>query len=492
MEGELVIAINAGGTATTLGDIEYGRDRFYTGGAINTTSDLISGVDDDTLFQSERYGDYSYEIPVTNASYSLALHFVELYQTEAAARSFSVSVEGQQVLESVDLFSLVGHDGAFSYEVPSIEVSDGKLSIRLEASVDNATLSGFAVYSADGGEIVEPQANKALEHLVPSAEAVGLKLANRFNNQTVRFNSVANLPGDGYKTACEWYGSTAIASLTDNQSLLNSLVTKFNPLKQNFIDAMFGGDAHVDRYVFAIVPLEIYLQTLDTSYLSLGTQVADRQQVTNQTRDAIDDMFMMTGLQLQAYRATGDSKYLDFMASTMVDYLAFQQQNGLFFHNVQQARTYWGRGNGWFAAGMAEIMRDLPETHQHFQTIENGYKKMMQGLLPFQMSDGLWAQVIDLPNDPNNWGETSGTAMFTYAMVAGVKRGVLDADIYVPVIEKAWQGLQSQINDNGDIRNVCVGTWYKSSPQEYMALARLTGDGHGQAPVLWVAAELLR
>ncbi len=331
-----------------------------------------------------------------------------------------------------------------------------------------------------------------LAQLVPSAEAVGLKLANRFNNQQLSFSSVANLPGDGYKSACEWYGAIAIANLTGDQPLLNSLVAKFSPLRQNFVEAMFGGEAHVDRYIFGIVPLEIYLQTLDETYRSLGTQVADRQQTTNQTRDAIDDMFMMTGLQLQAYRATGDSKYLDFMASTMVDYLSFQQSNGLFFHNTTQARTYWSRGNGWFAAGMAEMMRDLPETHQYYPTIESGYKRMMQGLLPYQLDSGLWSQVINLPNDPNNWGESSGTAMFTYAMVAGVKRGVLDADTYVPVIEKAWAGLQDQINDNGDIRNVCIGTWYKDSPQEYMGLARLTGDGHGQAPVLWVVAELLR
>lgn len=338
-------------------------------------------------------------------------------------------------------------------------------------------------------EHVKPE---QLAHLVPSAEAVGLKLANRFNNQQISFNSVANLPGDGYKTACEWYGSVAIANLTDNQQLLNSLVAKFNPLKQNFVSAMFGGDAHVDRYVFGIVPLEIYLQTRDERYLPLGTQVADRQQVTSQTRNAIDDMFMMTGLQLQAYRATGDMKYLDFMAETMVDYLRFQQPNGLFFHNVEQARTYWGRGNGWFAAGMAEIMRDLPESHPHYQTIARGYRKMMEGLLPFQLDSGLWSQVINLPDDPDNWGESSGTAMFTYAMIAGVKRGFLDADIYVSVIEKAWEGLQGQINEDGDVSNICIGTWYKNSPQEYMGLARLTGDGHGQAPVLWVVAELLR
>jgi rhamnogalacturonyl hydrolase YesR len=180
------------------------------------------------------------------------------------------------------------------------------------------------------------------------------------------------------------------------------------------------------------------------------------------------------------------------MARTMADYLAAQQGNGLFFHNDTQARVHWGRGNGWFAAGMAEMMRDIPATSEHYSTILTGYQRMMAGLLPYQADNGLWYQVLDLPNDSSNWQETSGTAMFTYAMVAGVRRGVLDAATYVPVIEAAWAGLHTKISAAGDVRDICVGTWYQPDARAYMALSRLTGDGHGQAPVLWVAAELLR
>jgi len=100
--------------------------------------------------------------------------------------------------------------------------------------------------------------------------------------------------------------------------------------------------------------------------------------------------------------------------------------------------------------------------------------------------------VLDMPDDPSNWEESSGSAMFTYAMIAGVRRGVLDANTYVPVIEAAWQGLQSKIDAQGNVSDICEGTWYQASPQAYMALTGLDGDGHGQAPVLWAAAELLR
>lgn len=334
-----------------------------------------------------------------------------------------------------------------------------------------------------------------LAHLIPSAREVGLLLANRFSQQPLPFSSVGDLPGDGYKTACEWYGSLGVASLTGSQSLLDSLVSKFDPLRGDFIDAMTGGEAHVDRYIFGMVPLEIYLQTGDVGYLPLGIQVADNQQVTNQTRAAIDDMFMMTALQLEAYRASSADerdKYIDFMSDTMVEYLGAQQQNGLFFHNVTEAPVHWGRGNGWFAAGMAEMMRDLPMGHANYPAIEAGYEAMMEGLLESQGPNGLWYQVLDMPNDSANWEETSGSAMFTYAMIAGVRRGLLDAETYVPAIEAAWAGLGTRISAEGDVSDICAGTWYHATAQEYMALSRLTGDGHGQAPVLWAAAELVR
>lgn len=153
----LVYAVNAGATsAVNLDGIEYGPDRFATGGMTGATTESISGATSAPLYQSERYGSYSYEIPVTSATYSIKLHFVEMFHESAGARSFSVNVEDQEVLNNVDLFSLVGRFGAYEYLVDNVVVSDGHLTVTLITQEDNATISGIAVYSADGGEYVEP------------------------------------------------------------------------------------------------------------------------------------------------------------------------------------------------------------------------------------------------------------------------------------------------------------------------------------------------
>ena len=69
---------------------------------------------------------------------------------------------------------------------------------------------------------------------------------------------------------------------------------------------------------------------------------------------------------------------------------------------------------------MAEILRDLDDAHQHYAAIRDGYERMMEGLLPFQIQSGegagLWYQVIDYDGG-DNWPETSCSAMFAYATI---------------------------------------------------------------------------
>jgi rhamnogalacturonyl hydrolase YesR len=200
-------------------------------------------------------------------------------------------------------------------------------------------------------------------------------------------------------------------------------------------------------------------------------------------------MYMITAIQVQAFRATGDQKYLDRAALTMAAYLdKLQQPNGLFHHSLDSP-FFWGRGNGWVAAGMTELLRSLPAGHPRRPRILEGYRKMMAALLKYQGEDGLWRQLID---HPEAWSETSGTGMFTFAMVTGVKGGWLDSKLYGEAARRAWLGLAKHIDQDGNVSDVCVGTDKKNDLEYYLTRPRRTGDLHGQAPVLWTVSALLR
>lgn len=164
IEPTLILAINAGAFApATFQQIEYQADRFFVGGSLSSTNDPIAGTDEDALFQSERYGNFSYEVPVTEATYAVTLHFVEMYWEASGKRTFNVMIEGQATdLAALDIYREVGHDSRYSYTIENVQVSDGHLSIAIESLTEKGTVSGLAIYSIDGAYIEPPPATAPL------------------------------------------------------------------------------------------------------------------------------------------------------------------------------------------------------------------------------------------------------------------------------------------------------------------------------------------
>ena len=300
-----------------------------------------------------------------------------------------------------------------------------------------------------------------------------------------------------YSEVGTWYGALTFAKLTHDTDLRDRLIQRFHPLLPDGAEeALIPKPDSVDDSIFGIVPLEIGIETGDKKYIDYGLSYADRQWenprpdgLSNQTRFWIDDMYMLTILQLQAYRASGDRKYLDRDANEMAAYLdKLQQRNGLFYH-APDVPFFWGRGNGWVAAGMTEMLMTLPADHPQRARIMKGYRKMMAALLKYQAKDGMWRQLID---HPEAWEETSGSGMFTFAMITGVKNGWLNAAKYGPAARRAWIAVTGFIDQNADMTSVCEGTNKKDDLDYYLMRQRRTGDFHGQEPVLWAASELLR
>jgi unsaturated rhamnogalacturonyl hydrolase len=300
-----------------------------------------------------------------------------------------------------------------------------------------------------------------------------------------------------YAEVATWYGALTFAQLTHDDALRTELIRKFEPLMPGGAEAArIPIRRHVDDEIFGVVPLEIAVQTKDAKYLAEGRKWADRQWekplangLSVGTRFWIDDMYMLTILQLEAYRATGDRMYLDRAAKEMVAYLdRLQQPNGLFFH-AEDVHFFWGRGDGWVAAGMTEMLRSFPADHPDRARILASYRKMMASLLKYQGKDGMWRQLID---QDDTWPESSSSAMFTFAMVSGVKNGWLDGPTYGPAARRGWLAVIGYIDQNQDVTSVCEGTNKLADHDYYLARRRRTGDFHGQAPVLWAASALLR
>src|SRR5664279_5108167 len=138
---------------------------------------------------------------------------------------------------------------------------------------------------------------------------------------------------------------------------------------------------------------------------------------------------------------------------------------------------------------MAEILRDLPADHPQRMRIMKGYKAMMASLLKYQGKDGMWRELID---HDEAWPESSSSAMFSFAIVTGVKNGWLDASTYGPAARKGWLAVVGYIDQNSDVTSVCADKRKFNDLDYYMTRPRCTGDFPWHAPVFWAASSLLR
>jgi rhamnogalacturonyl hydrolase YesR len=309
---------------------------------------------------------------------------------------------------------------------------------------------------------------------------------------------IPNGPGVHYAEDSTWYSALEFAKLTNDQAMTDALVKRYDPWRTEAgQQKLVSWQLHVDHNIFGIVPLELYIRTKDPQYLPLGKKLADQQWqnptpegLSPETRFWIDDMYMITILQVQAYRATGDKVYLDRAALEMVAYLdKLQKPNGLFYHGPEFP-FFWGRGNGWVAGGMSELLSELPKNHPKRARILEGYHTMMASLLKYQDADGVWHQLID---HPESYQESSSTAMFTFAMITGVKQGWLPAKPYAQAARQGWLGLNKLfIDKDGLVDKVCVGTGQTNSLEFYLTRPTQKGNPHGQAPTLWCVNALLK
>jgi hypothetical protein len=144
-----VFALNCGGAEyIDKSGIVYQGDRNFSGGSTYTTTHPIDGSDDDRPYQSERWGTFSYHIPVPNGKYHVVLKFAEIYSgiLRRGQRVFTVKIEGKEAIANLDLYATVGSYKALDITIP-VNVTDGVLNIEFISLASHAKVNAIIVKS---------------------------------------------------------------------------------------------------------------------------------------------------------------------------------------------------------------------------------------------------------------------------------------------------------------------------------------------------------
>jgi hypothetical protein len=130
-------------------------DNYFMNGRLSAQPLHVSAVRDPELFSGERYGHFSYAIPVdTRGRYTVVLHFAEFYfgpgasgRGGAGSRVFRVMCNGEMLLNDFDVFKEAGSSlhvvtKTFRHLKPTAQ---GKLNLTFEPVANNATVSAMEV-----------------------------------------------------------------------------------------------------------------------------------------------------------------------------------------------------------------------------------------------------------------------------------------------------------------------------------------------------------
>jgi hypothetical protein len=154
--GGSTVNINAGGSATG----SFSADEYYSGGSTYTNtatidmSQITSNAPPAAIFNSERYGTFSYTIPnlTAGSAQTVTLYFAETYLTAAGQRIFNVSINSTSVLSNFDIYaSAGGQNKAIAKSFSTTANSSGQVVIQFSAVTQSPKVNGITVAAGGGG-----------------------------------------------------------------------------------------------------------------------------------------------------------------------------------------------------------------------------------------------------------------------------------------------------------------------------------------------------
>jgi hypothetical protein len=293
-------------------------------------------------------------------------------------------------------------------------------------------------------------------------------------------------PSISYIPSVAWTNTLRTAALTHDAALADKVREQTAPWVTGG-RALFGDRIQLTAVAGAMIFAELGGDALPRA-LEAATLASARRAdgIAQYGQGWTDDMFMASSILSRVGALAGHGAELDRSAQLLTDYAArLQRPDGIFIH-ATDGPFAWGRGNGFAALGLTEVLSRLPDKHPACAGLMAVYRRQMAALLRHQSPDGSWRQVID---EPGAYREETATAMLMVAMARGLRLGWLDKS-YAQPIERAWRALAAHVNDDGTLADVCTGTGAGPTRRYYLDRPAINGpDDRGGAMALAAAVE---
>ncbi|MGI2296103.1 glycoside hydrolase family 88/105 protein [Paenibacillus sp. GXUN7292] len=222
----------------------------------------------------------------------------------------------------------------------------------------------------------------------------------------------------------------------------------------------------------------------------------------------LDGLYMAGPIAVQYGHTFNKSEYFDLMAfqAILMEKHTKDPVTGLLYHGWDESKEavwadkktglapeFWGRAVGWYPVALLEMFDYLPNDHKDKPKLVAILQDLLKALPKFQdEKSGLWYQVLDKGDLPDNWLENSCTSLFVYAIAKAVRMGYLDPSY----MKYAWKGYQGvidtlKLDENGHviIGNICIGTGI-GDYAHYIARPTSENDLHGAGGFILMCVEM--
>lgn len=297
-------------------------------------------------------------------------------------------------------------------------------------------------------------------------------------------------------------------------------ITSYDPTEYN-IDNVNAGKTLFDLY--DITGKEKYRKAIETIY----------GQVQNQPRTASGNFWhkkiypnqvWLDGLYMgQPFYMEYEVKYnnckncMDSFNQFMNVYKKMRDpKTGLYYHAFDESKTvfwadketglsqnFWLRALGWYSMALIDTVDIMPDSlAEQKNELKRIYKELIDAMLKYQDDSGMWYQVVDKVNEPENYLETSGSAIFAYSIMKSVRMGVLDESYFI-YGERAFSGICSKYlsENNGELQldGICLVAGLGPEDKKrrdgtfayYMSEPVVQNDAKGVAPLVLAYIEML-
>lgn len=331
-----------------------------------------------------------------------------------------------------------------------------------------------------------------------------------------------------YEDGCVYRGLSTLHDATGDRGWLMEV--------RRLVDAQVGsdgtlagfrrGDYNIDNILSGRTLLRLHAVWPEPRYLAAAETLAAQLATHPRTRSGVywhklrypwqvwlDGLYMGLPFQIEYGQLTGDRLLVDDALTQLETALAltFCPETGLYAHGYDEARdqawadpetgrsaAHWARALGWLAMALADVAELTgPELDE---SVAASAAVFFRRILALRHPGELWHQVVDLPDLAGNYGESSASAMFVYALLKARRIGLVEIGGEAATdMVRSLERRAVRADADGAVRMVDVcevaglgefqGRYRDGSAAYYLSEARVADDVKGVGPLMMAMAE---